>query len=244
MLADRGPKRQSVGSLGQPGYRPHHSILSVIDFISRHLPRWSIDPERPPARAETELSSQLCVFLNDAARTTGFDFVRFEHQVPDDRRGGRSLDLAAFPGVHSIRVDGRNYSRYDLLLPVECKRLPTPSGARREEREYVSTRSRTQGGIQRFKLGLHGGNHEIAAIVGFVQAETLAHWHDTINAWISELDDTWRGEALLPADLEHPLHGDGASSCHLRSSHGRRAGISPTIELHHLWVLMRRETGP
>jgi hypothetical protein len=42
---------------------------------------------------------------------------------------------------------------FDPIMPIECKRLPTPKAKDRDEREYVITEGATAGGIQRFKLG-------------------------------------------------------------------------------------------
>lgn len=55
-------------------------------------------------------------------------------------------------------------------MVIECKRLPTPGGKDRE-REYVSgfhANGSPTGGIQRFKLGLHGGQVHDAAMIGYV----------------------------------------------------------------------------
>ena len=54
-------------------------------------------------------------------------------------------------------------------------------------RHFWGTGERLPGGIQRFKLGLHGAGNEIAAIVGYVQKHSVQTWFGQINQWISNL---------------------------------------------------------
>ena len=102
----------------------------------------------------------------------------------------------------------------------------------------------TTGGIQRFKLGLHGADFSLAAMIGYVQEKTTRHWHGQINKWISELasgeqaeECPWTDEEALK-QFEEDLP-KGVATCH--SHHSRTGGkSSDKIELHHLWIQMDR----
>src|SRR3546814_18725311 len=72
-----------------------------------------------------------------------------------------------------IWIEGRQYTEYQTLLPIECKRLPTPTGTDRDEREYLYSRFSTTGGVQRFKAGHHAALHARAAIDGYVQGRDI-----------------------------------------------------------------------
>jgi hypothetical protein len=126
-------------------------------------------------------------------------------------------------------------------LVFEGKRLPAPSHGR--QREYVTGGVEKTGGIQRFKLALHGAKQRTAAIVAYVQGGSLEDWQLQINNWIAELaanssdgEEKWLIEEQLIAFVKNDaLHISSASSVHER----RVTAISAEINLRHLWVLMQ-----
>ena len=114
----------------------------------------------------------------------------------------------------------------DRIMLVEGKRLHNPS-----DKQYVSGDT---GGIARFKQEQHGADVEVACMVGYVQTNTFAFWHEKVNAWI-------RGEAAPAAvpnwdesDCLNPLivKADHLTQC---LSQHRRINKEP-IGLHHFWV--------
>jgi len=66
---------------------------------------------------------------------------------------------------------------------MECKRLPTPAGSGRDEKEYVITKPGSTGGIQRFKAGNHGAGHTLGAMIGYVQEGTVSAWDSRVAQW-------------------------------------------------------------
>lgn len=210
MLADSLDLPPAAGALARGVLLPGTFLSRVIDFVAEQIPGWLRHPRRPPAVSERVLSDQLCSHLNSAARDS-FDFIQFSTEVPDPVKRARSLDIAAKPaGVDAvITIEGKTYTQFDVLLPIECKRLPTPTEGDRDEREYVTTSGgRTTGGIQRFKSGAHGSAHGLAAMIGFIQQGDAHQWLSRINRWLVEeakRDDTWSGELLTPvADPTRP----------------------------------------
>jgi hypothetical protein len=216
---------------------PKKVALETIAFVLKQLPAWRDDPDRPFEQSEPKLNSQLCDFLDSRAKSL-LPTVYFKHE--ELQSGRRSVDLSV-KLVESMVLEARAYSIYDPILVLECKRLPAPTKDR--EKEYVTGgKDRQSGGIQRFKLGLHGANLNLVAMIGYVQERTAREWHHEINQWISELcsgaiEDIciWSdGETLKPLEENFSR---GISCC--RSVHKRTAGrSSDAIEIHHLWIAL------
>lgn len=236
MLADEIGDEPS-GTLTPTLHKPSAWLETLVDFVYSQLAIWRDDPSRPTEYAETRLTAQLCQFLNSATRTTDLDSVVFQAEVPDPMVAGRTLDLVPGPSGCVIWIDGRRYSLYDPIIPIECKRLPTPSGRKRERREYLHTQKRTTGGMQRFKSGAHGSGHAIGVMIGYVQEPTLSGWLARINRWVLVLTRAeipgWSHTDTLGGGI---LDLAGRTSRHL--SVNSRTDASQ-ITLHHLWIDMR-----
>jgi hypothetical protein len=165
--------------------------------------------------------------------------VRFDHE--EYQAGQRRVDLSASP-VESLYLEAKPYTIYDPVLVLEGKRLPAPSPDR--EREYVtgSKPNRTTGGIQRFKLGLHGARVDLSAMIGYVQERSAGDWYDKINEWILELASGTIADGCVWKDSEtlELLKEDMAERvASYRSVHSRTGDVaSNMITLHHLWIAM------
>ena len=142
------------------------------------------------------------------------------------------------PGT--ITVEGRDYQDFVQLLPIECKRLPTPPDKRRSDCEYVHglTGHRT-GAIERFKHGLHGPTNEHAMIIAYVQEESFGHWERVINERLLKLavaDALWD-----PVELLSAASTSQRAICQKYRSHHRRLqppASLPQVGIEHLWLLM------
>jgi hypothetical protein len=210
--------------------------LQTVAFVRGQLAAWRDDPTRKKEEAERELNSQLSRFLDLTAKHI-FPMVGFQREEP--QATNRAVDVAALPN-DPVTINGVLYAPYTPILVIECKRLPAPSDQR--EKEYVTgvDPNKKTGGIQRFKLGLHGGKLPIAAMVGYVQDGAVTEWHPRINKWISELYGTTAdGCTWSMDDRLGPLDEDvqtGVSQC--QSKHQRSGSATETIELYHLWITM------
>lgn len=114
----------------------------------------------------------------------------------------------------------------DRIMLVEGKRLHNPY-----DKQYVSGNT---GGIARFKQEQHGADVDISCIIGYVQTNTFAFWHEKINTWIRAenilvVSPPWNDDDLLPPPYEIAEHLLHCVSRHQRIS---KAAIS----LHHFWV--------
>lgn len=218
------------------GIGPDQLAQSTLAFVYQQLPAWRDDPDRPSEESEPKLNLQLCKFLDSESRND-FPMVRFDHEEYQHAR--RRVDLSASP-VEATVIDVKLYSIYDPFLVFECKRLPAPRNDR--EREYVTGGKKSSGGIQRFKLGLHGAKLDLVAIIGYIQARDAQHWHTTINRWISSLSlgkltdgCVWDRNEKLGAFEEDAVQ----RTANCRSVHGRTGKVrSNRIEIQHFWVVM------
>lgn len=237
MLADDFNPVQS-GQLDKDIHPVSTHNLELTGFIVTELPRWRDHPDRPKKDNETSLTEYLCDYLNGIANdSTAWSHVQFRTETGDEGRGGRKIDLTVKPRGCALIIEGRRHSQFDSLFPIECKRLPTPEGTGRDEREYVFTKNGTTGGVQRFKFGYHGSTHTFVAMIAYVQEQNCAYWLKEINGWIESLaaesDSEWTKEDLLRS-----LSDDSASGISvLQSNHIRPSGLSP-CGVRHLWVKM------
>ena len=91
------------------------------------------------------------------------------------------------------------------------------------------------GGIQRFKLGVHGAAHRVAVIIGYIQEGDAKQWLKRINGWLSDAgkaDPLWTGEQLTTAEArDNAVH-------RFHSIHRREVTGGRSVELWHLWIVL------
>lgn len=221
---------KSIGRLA-PSAVQASLVEQTIEFIWGCLIPWRNDPDRPFVEGEEELNAQFHNFLQSCANEI-FPMVLFQHEQRQE--GRRRVDLSVKP-IKKVDIEGVTYTKYQPILVIEGKRLPPPSKTR--EREYVSGGKEFSGGIQRFKLGLHGRELPTAIILGYLQQGTLQDWHSRINEWISDLargqSDDWANHEIL-AEFSHQHEGQKARTS---SVHPRLKGCkTPEIKILHFWV--------
>ena len=238
MLADEGEGRIQAGALDSAVHLPTEWLSSLVRFIAEVLPGWRDDPSRPAQTGEDALTSQLCAKLSSVSRhRAGWDMLQFRREEPDEADPRRSIDLAVAPRGSIIWISGRAYSEYQTLLPIECKRLPTPIGPKRDEREYLYNRFSTTGGVHRFKAGHHGAFHPRGAMIAYIQNGRIAQWTAQLDNWVDELSASVT-EGWSAADkLTMAGHDPVARVAMLKSVHGRLPDLGP-VDLDHLWIEM------
>ena len=237
MLADRAIGGISSGRLDRTIHLPNAWRLSLLRFIVCEMPKWRDDTKRDTATEETKLTSQLCAYMNSATRMSlGWDFLQFRTEEPDEVTSGRKIDMIAAP-IGTIWVGNQEYSRYATIMPIECKRLPTPAGSNRDEREYLFSAHSSTGGVQRFKEGYHGAAHSIGAMIGYIQEYDIAFWARKVQVWnagiVAERVPNWSGHDEIRIERRD----ERRRSAVLKSIHSRKGDL-PAIELHHLWIDM------
>lgn len=235
-MIEKAAETQTRGGITS-GIQKDTLVSKTIAYIWRQLPAWRDDPYRKYEQSENKLNLQLVKFLDARARCD-FPMVRFDHQ--EYQSGRRTVDISA-SSVETVTIGAKLHTIYDAILVIEGKRLPAPSLDR--EKEYVSGgKDNASGGIQRFKLGLHGGDHNTVAMVGYVQERSLSQWHNQINDWIAKFEQgvfedscDWSAGEKLDVFEEDSLNGVAS----YRSVHSRVGSVkNKRIELHHLWIEM------
>lgn len=238
MLADEGKNIGHAGVLGEGVHQSREWLSSLINFIGGALPGWRDDPARELAIGENKLTAQLCARLNSLSRhSPGWDILQFRREEPDEADGRRAIDLVASPSGQLILIEGRQYNEYQVLIPIECKRLPTPSGTERDEREYLISKFSSTGGVYRFKEGHHGSEHDRAAMIGYVQANDVVHWHGQLGTWIDDLAAE-PAEGWTAADKLALVEHDKTNRVGLLTSHHSRTADLDPIRIDHLWIEM------
>ena len=217
-----------IGHLSQTAI--HDNLVErTITFIWNCLIPWQNDPDRVYVEAEEELNAQFHNFIQ-AKAVQEFPMVLFQHEQRQE--GRRRVDISAKPTNPTI-IQGCRYSCYDPFLVIEGKRLPAPDKSR--EREYVTGDNKITGGIQRFKKGQHGKDHEKAIILAYLQRGASDEWYSTINSWIEGLSEShpeeWDKSELLE-DFQNSTQTSRMKSRHPRPQNCQ----SEKIQLLHFWV--------
>jgi hypothetical protein len=238
-MADWSTNKRSGGRITS-GLRLNTLVDRTLEFVKGELHKWRDDPTRTSEEAEERLNAQLCKHLNVSSRKH-FPMVYFHHE--EKQTAERRVDISALPSECGF-VGATFHSIYDPVTVFEGKRLPPPKHPRGREREYISGGDLKSGGIQWFKLGLHGARYKTVAIIGYIQEGEAAEWLKRINAWIRELDgmigtdgETWSASEQLKGFTNN----DDTLIADSSSSH-RRIGevVSDNVDIRHLWAQMKK----
>lgn len=128
------------------------------------------------------------------------------------------------PDIYYFPIEKGNISA--PLFIMEAKRLPAPEKTR--EKEYViSSGKKSNGGIERFKKGIHGEGLSEGGMLGYVESGTYEQWKEQINVWIIELVPEWSEKECLIDLRKFSNHSS------LKSNVVRK---TEPIKLHHFWV--------
>lgn len=226
---------ESIQKIGRPSLKLRDRLVQdVMNFVYQKLPGWRDDPQRTPVDAEKKLNEQLCTYLSVESRREE-KLYTFNSDVFQE--GERQVDFAAMP-LKDLILAHTYSSIYKTITVIEAKRLPAPKKSR--EKEYL-TGEKFSGGIQRYKLMLHGAKHEVAGMIGYVQRDSLWFYYVKINEWIDELaksnEDNWSvGEKLHQITIDSSIETSRAESNHVRKD-------GSVIFLYHLWVKMNLVSG-
>jgi hypothetical protein len=236
-------RREDALGIGQitTGITPNSLVGQTILFVEERLPMWRDDSTRPYVEGEEDLNAQLCKYLNAQARHN-FPMAYFHHEEKQGAR--RRVDLSALPTPDAVQAIVYFDSIYNPFLVLEGKRVPPPGGAARE-REYVTGLADRSGGVQRFKLGLHGALHNTAVMLGYVQDGLASDWLTTMNGWIGDLEASGEDATCnwTAGDQFGPMTTSAGGVCRFESRHLRLTNMRE-IELIHLWVQLPAKSPP
>jgi hypothetical protein len=143
----------------------HQHQKRILSFLRSNLPEITNKLIKSAganlmAYEEDDITGEINNFLNDKLIESSGYLFRFEAK--------KGPDILIFASPYQ--------SFSDPLLVIEAKRLRPASN-----RDYVRK------GIGRFKTEEHGRDHDIAAMLGYVQGNDFDYWYDKVNLWIDDL---------------------------------------------------------
>jgi hypothetical protein len=230
MLADL----PAIMPMRMEGPEANSAIMNVVTFVEKHLTEFSITYAGSSVKNENGLNQVLCILLNNYARIESCFFI-FEKEFMEDVENGSSPKVDF--GVIVLPINSKFYNSREPFFSIEAKRLGQTGKAR--EKEYLIGREedgkyKPCGGVERFKMAIHGKNLQYSAMIGYVQAYDFNYWQKTIDGWI---DDLIAGKISSSShwsekDKLQPLN-QTANTAKFRSENSRKKG---NIILFHLWV--------
>jgi hypothetical protein len=238
MLADdfgTGPEPREflpIGRLDRDAL-PRLSRDAILDVIEACLDDLASRPEFRSIRNEKGITNRLCKILNC------HKLLYFHHEAMQDERTGASpsVDIEAVATTATV-FEARLYAKEETLMAVEAKRLPSPPPPSRE-REYLVGSDKSSGGVERFKLGIHGKNASAWTMIAYLQRHDFSSWHGRINGWLEDLARNGHPPAQWSRDEGLEVVATGAKTARYRSRNTRTRGRdTELIEITHLWVLL------
>jgi len=201
-----------------------------MEFLRSHLPQFAETIASTDLQNENALNGRLSRFITNAADSEVF-FAEREIMEDETRGDSPATDIGIFLKVSDYSIDP------PLITVFESKRLTTTLGTERH-REYVYGHEKNGrhvpcGGIERFKLSIHGRQcRKHAGMIGYIQEETAEYWQAQINDWISDL--SLLNEIPKWSEDEHlaPI----ATSGRISESSSVVYRQTETLHLSHLWV--------
>jgi len=209
--------------------RQYELIESVILFVYEYICKWRDDPKRKKEESEKILNSDLPKYLTVSAHKAEREFVFYPEEPEEDQR---TIDFSV------CYNDIKCYN--EKITVFECKRLSKEITGKRKD-EYVTGHDKISGGIQRFKLEVHGKEHDIVGMIGYIQTGNASDWFYTINNTIENLCGKIDGNGLNWTTDELLTVIDNNSKRrkqNLKSTHPRKSKADITI--HHLWIDMQK----
>lgn len=208
-------------------------IDNVISFINTYLPLFpnALIQSGVDSKNEVEklLNQILIDFFNGYTSTFNpYLQYRFIFRKDDEKKGTNYKPDIGVTIWHN--KGSHSFSDKTSFFQIECKRLST--SLNHKGKEYVIGNDENTGGIERFKNNKHGEHLNEAALIGFMQNDSLKNWHDKIIDWVQyEIDNTnstWTATDKLLVEYQNEL-------LHKYSSVCNRVIGSPIV-LHHFFI--------
>ncbi len=220
---------KGIGTFSGPPSSAH--FFKIIETIRTALPHFASSVLNEGIEDEKGLNGRLARFINNIADHQNMPYSAQIESMEDETRGDSP---AADIGIH-LKVDDISTDPPKITV-FEGKRLSANLDSRRR-REYVIGHEKNGkhipcGGIERFKLSVHGGKFSRAGMIGYMQDGSPSQWLEKINGWVSELSlqhhsPNWSEEELLvPA----------VTSGQVSKSESIVLRKNDKIQLVHLWI--------
>lgn len=201
-------------------------LLEMVEKCLMEFPQYlQTFEEYDETASELFLNSEFSHTFQTVVQESGFHGCTFhDESASQEHLLGKKKKKGIPPRVDlGIRLVHKG----DRIMLIEGKRLHNPS-----DKQYVSGDT---GGIARFKQAdKHGADVKVACMVGYVQTNTFAFWHEKINGWVRSENAPAAAPVWDDSDCLNPLT-EKAEYLALCLSKHRRVNKEP-IGLHHFWV--------
>lgn len=182
------PPKSTLGIIIQSIY---NSYVPFINVLHNH--------RNPNLSSEKSLVQEF-VIQNDIQLRKYIKSLRIEKEYTDNFYGTKGIPDFAY----LLLEEGESH---EPIFIVEVKILPAPDNITQREKEYVIGNKRN-GGIERFKIGVHGIGLSYCGILGFINnRETIDEWKKKINSWIIEMSEKaplqWSSQEILQEQQEN-----------------------------------------
>ena len=215
-----------ANNMPSPSFDKGKINMRLLEFVDETLPVFQLEFKELNSSSEEVLTEHLVKTL--AYHSNGkLPFIFLQEVIQKQEKGqNRKVDIGVF--LH--------YKDDAPFFAFEAKRLPTIPKSR--EKEYVigNDSIKPTGGIERFKLNLHGINLKESGIIGYIQFDTIQEWSYRINGWINELIGSASFPETLWSNSDLLINTESETGVIARyKSENERADRS-TVILHHYLV--------
>ena len=198
----------------------------LLEFVDETLPVFQTEFKGLNISSEEVLTEHLVKTF--AYHSNGkLPFIFLQEAIQKQTKGqNRKVDLGVF--LH--------YKDDAPFFTFEAKRLPTLPKSR--EKEYVigNDSYKPTGGIERFKLNLHGINLKESGIIGYVQSDTVQEWSNKINGWIYELIGSTSISEIFWSKSDLLINTENKTGVITKYKSENERTDKSTIVLHHFLV--------
>jgi hypothetical protein len=201
----------------------------VVTFIKANLPIFVKSILKTEIDNENALNGRLSRFITNTAAYEFF-FANSEHMEDETHGGSPAVDIGIYLKIDDTAIDP------PMITVFEGKRLTTKLPKKRC-REYVIGHEKSGkhircGGIERFKLSIHGSKLNHAGMIGYIQDGTSDDWQKKVNTWICELCN----QHFNPAWTEHEQLKQKKSDGRVIEHSSVVNRVDSELHLTHLWV--------
>lgn len=186
---------------------------------------------------EKGLTQKIICLLNKKACNNNIGYYFHQEFIEEPNRGGsQQVDI----GTVYTQINSSGYADDESFFSIEAKRLNINLPTIRKE-EYVVGRDDGKsyvfsGGIERFKMGLHGKNLEQSAILGFIQTNNFEYWKEKVNDIINEQIDNPNIINLEWEEADKISFIRSRNNFALYKSVSNSSYENKNITLHHIWI--------
>jgi hypothetical protein len=198
----------------------------LLEFVDKTLPVFQTEFKGLNNSSEEVLTEHLVKTF--AYHSNGkLPFIFLQEVIQKQAKGqNRKVDVGVF--LH--------YKDDAPFFTFEAKRLPTLPKSR--EKEYVigNDSNKPTGGIERFKLNLHGINLKESGMIGYIQSDTFQEWSKRINSWINELIGSTSISEILWSNSDLLINTESETGVISRYKSTNERTDRSSIILHHYLV--------